>query len=383
VLGSTGPWLREIVVLKTFVRSAVLVASCGSLTLGGLAPAHAAPGSFLGSLSRITTIASTVPANGDLNPYGVAIVSRTTGRLHRGWVLVSNFNAKSNAQGSGTTIVQISPAGTRTVFAKVSAAHLPGPCPGGVGLTTALVALRSGWVIVGSLPTSDGTSATAKAGCLIVLDSKGHVRETFSGHGINGPWDATASQSGHTANLFITNVLNGTRAAAGKVVHRGTVLRLRLNLTGSVPRLVATRTVAAGLAERTDPAALVVGPTGLALAKDGTLYVADTVNSRLAAIPHALDRVTSAGQGATVRKGGAINSPLGLALAPNGDLLTVNGGNGNILQISPQGQLIDKRTLNSSGTPPGSGALFGLAIAPHGRGIYYVDDVTNRLRLLH
>jgi hypothetical protein len=370
-------------VLKTFVRSSVLVVSCGSLALGGLAPAHAAPGSFLGSLSRIKTIASTVPANGDVNPYGVAVVSHTTGRLHRGSVLVSNFNAKSNAQGTGTTIVQISPAGTRTVFAKVTAADLPGPCPGGVGLTTALVALRSGWVIVGSLPTTNGMSATAKAGCLIVLNSKGHVRETFAGHGINGPWDATGSQSGKTADLFVTNVLNGTRAAAGKVVHHGTVLRLRLSLTGSLPHIVSTRTVASGLAERTDPAALVVGPTGLALGHDGTLYVADTVNSRLAAIPHARTRVTSAGQGATVRMGGAINSPLGLALAPNGDLLTVNGGNGNILQVSPQGQLIAKRTLNSTGSPPGAGALFGLALAPHGRGIYYVDDATNLLRLLH
>jgi hypothetical protein len=375
--------LREIVVLKTFVRSGVLVASCGSLALGGLAPAHAAPGSFLGSRSQITTIASTVPANGDVNPYGVAVAPRTIGQLHRGWVLVSNFNAKSNAQGTGTTIVQISPAGTQTVFATVSAAQLPGPCPGGVGLTTALVALRSGWVIVGSLPTTDGTSATAKAGCLIVLNSNGQVRETLSSHGINGPWDATALDSGKTAQLFVTNVLNGTQAAAGKVVHRGTVVRLSLKLTGKLPRIAATRVVASGLAERTDPDALVVGPTGLALAKDGTLYAADTVNSRLTAIPHAVNRVTSAGQGATVRMGGAINSPLGLALAPNGDLLTVNGANGNILEVSPQGQLIDKRTLNSSGTPPGAGALFGLAVAPHGHGLYYVDDATNRLRLLH
>ena len=59
----------------------------------------------------------------------------------------------------------------------------------------------------GACRPADGTSATAKAGCLIVVDSKGHVRETLSGHGINGPWDATASQSGTTADLFITNVL--------------------------------------------------------------------------------------------------------------------------------------------------------------------------------
>ncbi len=52
--------------------------------------------------------------------------------------------------------------------------------------------LRSGWVIVGSLPTSDGTSATAQAGCLIVLDSEGNLAETIHGSLINGPWDVTA-----------------------------------------------------------------------------------------------------------------------------------------------------------------------------------------------
>jgi hypothetical protein len=368
--------------MRRFVLSGVLVASSGSLMLGALVPAQAAPGSFLGSLHGSTTVASTVPGNGDINPYGVAVVPRTMGRLHRGRVLVSNFNKKANTQGTGTTIVQISPGGTRTVFANISAAHLPGRCPGGVGLTTALVALRSGWVVVGSLPTSDGTPATAKAGCLIVLDSLGRVRETLSGHGINGPWDATASDSGKTADLFVSNVLNGTRAAAGKTVHRGTVLRLRLNLAGKLPRLVATRIIASGLPERTDPAALVVGPTGLALAGNGTLYVADTVKSRLAAIAHATHRTTSAGRGVTVREGGPLNNPLGLAVAPNGQLLTVNGGNGDILEVSAAGHIVTKRSLDGSGSPPGAGALFGLAITPNGHGIYFVDDATNRLRLL-
>lgn len=39
--------------------------------------------------------------------------------------------------------------------------------------------------------------------------------------------------------------------------------------------------------------------------------------------------------------------------------------------------------VGSTGSPPGSGALFGLAVAPHGSGVYYVDDATNFLRLLH
>ena len=80
-------------------------------------------------------------------------------------------------------------------------------------MTTALVALRSGFVIVDSLPTADGTPATAQAGCLIVLDSNGHVVMTLSGNVMNGPWDMTAMDIGYSAILFVTTLLNGTVAA--------------------------------------------------------------------------------------------------------------------------------------------------------------------------
>src|SRR5260370_22570290 len=116
------------------------------------------------------------------------------------------------------------------VFAQINASTLPGKCPGGVGLTTALVVLQRGWVIVGSLPTTDGTSATAGAGCLIVLDSNGNVVETFTGSLINGPWDMTVSDAVSKAALFVTNVLHGTIAAGRNVVNQGTVLRINLNV---------------------------------------------------------------------------------------------------------------------------------------------------------
>ena len=116
--------------------------------------------SFIGHFHTLSTIASTVPANGDVNPYGVAVIKHSTGKLHRGDVLVSNFNNSQNQQGTGTTIVEVSPGGTVTQFAGIDAAKLPGACPGGVGLTTALSVLPGGWVVVGSLPTTDGTSAT-------------------------------------------------------------------------------------------------------------------------------------------------------------------------------------------------------------------------------
>jgi hypothetical protein len=110
-----------------------------------LATSAQAASSFIAPLKDIQKIASTVPANGDINPYGVAVVPQTTGALVKGDILVSNFNNAKNFQGTGTTIVAITPRGSVKQFAQIDASKLPGPCPGGVGLTTALVVLRSGW----------------------------------------------------------------------------------------------------------------------------------------------------------------------------------------------------------------------------------------------
>jgi hypothetical protein len=341
-----------------------------------------------GPSHTIATIASTVPGNGDVNPYGIVVVPHTVGKLVQGDLLISNFNASSNFQGTGTTIVQISPSGQRTLFAHINADHLPGPCTGGVGLTTALAVLRSGWVIVGSLPTTDGTAATAQAGCLLVLNSSGKVVETIYGTLIDGPWDMSALDrsnvnGGGSAVLFVTNVLNGTVAAHGGVVHGGTVVRIDLTLSpGSAPFVEAMTVIGSGFAERTDPAALVIGPTGVGLSPDGlSLYVADSLNNRIAAIPFPLTRQTSAHTGITITKGGALNDPLGLTVAANGDILTTNGGDGFMVQTTPDGLQVAKFLLDSSGNPPGAGALFGLVTV--GPSVYYVDDATNTLNLFH
>jgi len=254
---------------------------------------------------------------------------------------------------------------------------------------------------VGSLPTADGTSATAQAGCLIVLDSTGNPVETFFGSLINGPWDMTGFDQGNHASLFVTNVLNGTVAANGTVVNQGTVVRINLGVsTKTMPWIESMTVVGSGFSERTDPAALVIGPTGVGLSPncsasdpddcvagsgsqgEPVLYVADTLNNRIAVIPHAITRSDSAGTGATLTTGGSLNGPLGLTVAEGGHILTVNGNDGFITEITPQGAQIAKRLLDNSGTPPGSGALFGLIFEP-GRGVIFVDDATNTLNLLN
>ena len=153
-----------------------------------IAACSAAPAadSLLGSLPASPTMTvSTVPPSGDVNPYGVAFVPagflRSTA-AETGDILVSNFNNSSNAQGTGSTIVRITSAGKQTVF-------FQGPTTG-VGLTTALGALERGFVLVGNVPTRDGTCATAGAGSLIVLDRFGNqVANWVNAQALDGPWD--------------------------------------------------------------------------------------------------------------------------------------------------------------------------------------------------
>jgi DNA-binding beta-propeller fold protein YncE len=151
--------------------------------------------------------------------------------------------------------------------------------------------------------------------------------ETFSGSPINGPWDMTVLDQGAQASLFVTNVLNGGVATANppQVVNKGTVVRIEISVpkTGEgIPMIQSTQIIGSGFAEIADPVALIIGPTGVGLGKDGTLYVADSESNRIAAIPNALHRVTTAYAGKDVSANGKLNGPLGLAIAPNGDILT-------------------------------------------------------------
>ncbi len=368
--------------MKQTISRLVSAISAGAILLAIMTTsALASSGAFIDAFKHIDKIASTVPANGDQNPYGVAVVQASTGALVQGNILVSNFNNAPNLQGLGTTIDEISPKGKVSLFASINAANLPGPCPGGVGLTTALVELSQGWVIVGSLPTTDGTSATAGAGCLLVLNNMGQVVETISGAPINGPWDMTSIQSGNLADLFVTNVLNGTVAASPKVVNKGTVVRIVLSLVNAMPGVLSDTVIGSGFPERTDPAALVIGPTGVGLSSDGTLFVADTLNNRIAAISNALTRTSNARMGNTVSVGGAINGPLGLAVAPNSDVLVTNGGDGNLVEVTPDGSQIAVKNIDVTGA--GAGTLFGLAVVPGGEGVYFVNDGNNTFNILH
>ena len=384
--------------ILALVGVALAVAGCGSssstsssTSTGAAAsastPAESTPssGPFLAKFTSAGKLGSTEPANGDVNPYGIVLVPTSIGKLKAGQMLISNFNAKESAketgQGTGTTIVQVSPTGKASLFASINPKTLPGPCPGGVGLTTALNILPGGYVVVGSLPTTNGKAATAKYGCLIVLDSEGKAIQTIASKNIQGPWDSTAKSEGAKTSLYVSNALNGGAVKGKKPINNSTVLRIDLESgEGQPPKVTSEQVIANGIPWVDSAEALVLGPTGVALAPNGTLYVASTQNNKILAISEAATRTTPVSKGGTVvTEGGHLKEPLGMVLAPNGNIITTNGGDGNMVETTPQGQQVAEQTADKK---TGAGSLFGLVISPSGKRIYFVDDGENTLNAL-
>ena len=356
-----------------------VVLAGGALT--GTASATTSGKSFIAQLGAVAKVGSTVPANGDVNPYGVAVVPTSTGNEVAGDVLVSNFNAKSNVQGTGTTIVQVAPGGTEQLFARITALPAGDSCPGGVGLSTALDILPGGWVVVGSLPTKAGALPKGDpVGCLIVVNPMGQVVETISNPGIVGPWDMTASAVGSQATLYVANALGGdTKTKKGvPVAGSCTVSRIDLALSSTTPpTVVSTTIIGSNFPWKANAAALVLAPTGLALSGT-TLYVDNTLNNTVSAIPNAGSRTGAvSAKSSVISTGGSLNAPLGMISAPNGDLLVVNGNNGVITELTTAGKQVAKRTLIKNG----AGDLFGLALTPNQTGLYFVDDGANALEV--
>jgi uncharacterized protein (TIGR03118 family) len=315
---------------------------------------------------------STVPAtNGDVNPYGVAFVPKGfegKGVLKAGDLLVSNFNDSKNVQGTGSTIVRIGPDGERSVYFQGGK---------GLGLTTALGVLKSGFVVVGNVPTD--SKGVAQQGSLLILDATGKVVATLSDSQLlNGPWDLAVNDQGDTAQLFVANVLSGT------------VTRIDLSIPdGGTPSVMGETQIASGYGHRTDKNALVVGPTGLAFdAKTHTLYVASTDDNAIYAIANADGTTKDHGKGKLIFNDPThLHGPLGMVLAPNGDLIIANGDAvkpdtkhpNELVEITPTGKFVGQFQLD----PGTGGAAFGVAVSDDGGVLRFaaVDDNTNTVQI--
>jgi hypothetical protein len=337
--------VKTIRTIKLVSVTAIFVA----LAAGALAAPPVVP--FLPSPQNI----STVPPNGDVNPYGVAFVPHDfmggSGPLKPEDILVSNFNNSSNLQGTGTTIVRIGADGSFSTFFTTPNATLGGP---GTGLSTALAILKKGFVLVGSVPSADGTVATSSPGSLLVIDNKGNLLTTISDPKINGPWDMTVDDRGDNVVAFVSNAFAGT------------VVRLDLHLSNGVT--VGKKTViASGYQHQGDSVTFVDGPTGLVYdANHDILFVASSLDNAVYAVQNAEKATSSNGTGNIIYTDAThLHGPLGMVMAPNGHFLVANNDAINsdpnqpseIVEFTLAGQFITQLSVD-----PSQGGSFGLAV---------------------
>lgn len=326
--------------------------------------------SVLDSLQSVTD--STIPAsNGDLNPYGVAFVPRgfpSGGTIAAGDVLVANFNASSNLEGTGTTIVSFTGTGNQSLFATSKL----------IGLSTALGVFSRGFVIVGNLPVSypNGVS-TPGQGSLQIFDKSGNLVSTLNDTTLlDSPWDLTINDEGGYAQVFVSNVLSGK------------VTRLNFSVSASGVTLLSKTLIGSGFGHQLIPAIVAVGPTGVAYDRDhDVLYVASTADNEIFGIGEAGKRSSSAGTGFVVFADQThLHGPLGLTLTANGHLITANGDGVNaggtqndLVEFTKEGMLVATYQLDG-GNP---GAAFGIASTVGDDVVRFaaVDDDLNTLTI--
>ncbi len=333
--------------------------------------ADAQSNSILAHLGTPTQVLSTVPTNGDLNPYGVAFVpsgfpTPTGGLLQPGDLLVSNYNNNLNLQGTGSTIVYFRSGEQKLFFQNIQTD----------GLSTGLAVLKAGFVLVASMPTLDGTPATVQPGSLIALNPQGQIVWSLANRSqIFGPWDFTVYDQGAKVTVFVSNVLNGT------------IERLVLGTTGGISVISAVE-ISSSYTHRGDPMALELGPTGLAYdpARD-TLYVAEGLENAVYAIPDATAVGHNGGKGYRIYSDNFhLHGALALTVAPNGNLICSNndvintnaGQPSELVEFTRGGVFVAEYSVD-----PNLGGSFGLGFGTVNGKLTFaaVDDITASLKV--
>lgn len=323
----------------------------------------------LPQLNRTTTIGSTVdPQNGDQNPYGLDIAKVDAGLLHRGDLVVCNFNdGPTNTQGEGTTIISLRPnaGATPTHIAQNAALH---GCD----------ALALG-------PTDNIWAAAFVANDNPIVSPSGALLTTLPA----GPWHKPFGEV-----FAATNGPFGNGAFYVSNAGDGSLVRVGIHTTGFTFDVIAT-----GFAINGGAPGSILGPSGLTYnAARDALYVIDGADNSVTVIRH-VSFVPKNGivvHGGTfggiagflakrIFQGAPLNGPISAALLPGGHLAIGNtldpNGTNLMVEIGANGRLVATKNVD---TGP-AGAIFGMVASGseiENTKLYFNDDNDNTVKLL-
>jgi hypothetical protein len=338
----------------------------GTPALGRIEPQKES--SILKLLKKQIVIGSTIdPKLGQLNPYGLSVAPSTAGDFQKGDLVVCNFNAKSNVQGTGYTIVALHPK--------------PGSTP--------MLVSDDKKVLLGcsslALGPADDIWATAfAADDNPVLSAAGKLEANIKGKKFDHPWGQiyAAPISGNPA-FYESNAGNGTI--------------VRINLGSPFTYDV----IAKGFAVNHGKPGSIFGPSGLTYDSGiDTLYIVDGTNNTVVAFANVTsipaggiivgkDGKSFSGPSASdarlLYSGKPLNGPISAALLANGNIVVGNTGNpsgANIMvELSATGKVMDVRNVDKGA----SGALFGIVATgdqAKNQKVYFNDDNDNNLQVL-
>ena len=216
-----------------------------------------------------------------------------------------------------------------------------------------------------------------------MLNHTGTPVETITNANIVGPWDMAATSTPTSASLFISNALGGNTSTNNGVPVAGncTVVRVDLTFSATAPPKV-TAPPSSAPPSRGRPTRPLWSSLRPAWRSETTAPSTSTTPkpTRFPRSPTPRPAPTAITAAATqLISGAGLNAPLGMVAAPNGDLIVVNGNDGNATEVTPAGTAIFHKTLIKNG----AGDLFGLAVPPTGNGLVFVNDGTNVLDRYH
>ncbi len=323
--------------------------------------------SILKTLKKQVVIGSTSdPKLKQLNPYGLTVAPATTGDFQEGDLVVCNFNAKSNVQGTGYTIVALHPT--------------PGSSPLLVSDSKTLL----GCAALALGPADDIWAAAFSADDNPVLSASGKLEANIKGKDFDGPWGQVYAQPKAGGAAFY-------ESNAGK----GTIVRINLGSSFTYD------VIAKGFAVNHGKPGSIFAPSGLTYdPKNDTLYIVDGTNntvvafSKVTKIPAGGITVGKNGKSFTgpsakdarlIFAGAPLNGPISSTLLFNGNLVVGNTGNPSgqnlMVELSPSGKVLDVRNVDKGA----SGALFGIVATGASAAdtkVYFNDDNDNNLQVL-